>query len=501
LLQRVLVANRGEIAVRVVRAARELGIGVVTVHSDADEGALHTQVSDRSIRIGPAPSRESYLDQDRILEAAREAGCDAIHPGYGFLSENAGFARRVRQAGLAFVGPTPEAMEAMGDKTSARRNAAAAGVPIAPGSETLRDPGHARAEAGRVGYPVMLKASAGGGGIGMRVVRQASEMEGQFASASQQAAAAFGVPDLFLEKYLERPRHIEVQVLGDHHGNVIHLGERECSVQRRHQKVVEEAPSAALTQQERDEVGAKAVALARRVGYTNAGTMEFLHQDGAFFFNEMNTRLQVEHPVTEMVTGIDLVQWQLRIAGGEPLALRQEEVRFRGHAFEARINAEDPARGFAPCPGRVEGLRLPGGPGVRVDSGLREGWAVPPHYDSMVLKLVVHAGTREEACDRMLRALGELRVAGFETNRSLHQALFSHPAFRAGDLSTRFLEEHGILEALARAAEEGVRERRELAAAVAVALDALPGGLVAAHLRDSQPRPVAPGTRRDWSPA
>jgi acetyl/propionyl-CoA carboxylase alpha subunit len=347
----------------------------------------------------------------------------------------------------------------------------------------------------------MLKASAGGGGIGMRIVRAEAEMEEQFRSATAQAHSAFGVPDVFLEKFIERPRHIEIQILGDRHGHVIHLGERECSIQRRHQKLIEEAPSPALTPQQRSDIGAKAVALAKRVGYSNAGTMEFLYQDGSFFFNEMNTRLQVEHPVTELVTGVDLVQWQLRIAAGEKLTLKQEDVVARGHAFEARINAEDPARGFAPSPGPVERLWLPGGPGVRVDSGLREGWTVPSAYDSMVLKLLVHASDRKAACDRMLRSLDELHVQGFATNKAFHQALFANPAFRAGDLSTRFLEEHSLQDQLQQAAQGQARGRYLKAAAALAGLDAMPGGLAALARHSAVPPVVAPGARRNWGAA
>jgi acetyl-CoA carboxylase biotin carboxylase subunit len=500
-LKRVLVANRSEIAVRVIRACRELGVGAVAVHSEADKDALHVQMADAAVALGPTPSRESYLVQEKVVQAALDTGCDAVHPGYGFLSENPQFAEKVENAGLAFIGPSAEAMRRMGDKTSARREAAAAGVPVAPGSEALKDAADARREAKRIGYPVMLKASAGGGGIGMRIVRAEAEMEEQFRGATAQAQSAFGVPDVFLEKFIERPRHIEVQVLGDRHGHVIHLGERECSIQRRHQKLVEEAPSPALTPRQRTDIGAKAVALAKGVGYSNAGTMEFLYQDGQFFFNEMNTRLQVEHPVTELVTGIDLVQWQLRIAAGEKLTLKQEDVVARGHAFEARINAEDPARGFAPSPGPVERLWLPGGPGVRVDSGLREGWTVPSAYDSMVLKLLVHAGDRKAACDRMLRSLDELHIQGFATNKAFHQALFANPAFRAGDLSTRFLEEHSLQDQLQQAAQGQARARHLEAAAALAGLDAMPGGLAALARHSAVPPVVAPGTRRDWGSA
>jgi acetyl-CoA carboxylase biotin carboxylase subunit len=504
-LKRVLVANRGEIAVRVIRACRELGIQTVAVASEADRDALHVQMADQWVLLGPAPSRDSYLAQDKVIQAALETGADAIHPGYGFLSENAGFARKVAKAGLKFIGPSPEAMDQMGDKVKARANAKAAGVPIAEGSAVLKDADHARKEAERIGYPVMMKASAGGGGIGMRVVRKPTEMGEHFASATAQAASAFGNPDLFLEKFIERPRHIEVQVLGDEHGNVIHLGERECSIQRRHQKLVEEAPSPALSPQQRSDIGAKAVALAKRVKYSNAGTMEFLYQPdpdgkgGGFFFNEMNTRLQVEHPVTELVTGIDLVQWQLRIASGERLTLRQEDVALRGHAFEARINAEDPAHGFAPSPGLVRSLHVPSGPGIRFDSGLREGWTVPSHYDSMVAKLLVHAPDRATACARMLRALGELRIEGFATNRAFHQALFAEPAFVQGDLSTRFLEEHDLLGRIAAQAEAAQGDVRARVAALVAVLDSSPGGgLAGLHMRTSLPKPVGPARLRDW---
>jgi acetyl-CoA carboxylase, biotin carboxylase subunit len=497
--QRILVANRGEIAVRVIRACREMGLGVVAVASEADRDALHARMADQCVVLGPAPSRESYLVQEKVIQAALDTGAEAIHPGYGFLSENAAFARAVRKAGLTFIGPSPEAMEQMGDKVNARANAKAAGVPIAEGSPVLKDAAHARAEAERIGYPVMMKASAGGGGIGMRIVRKASEMEAHFASASAQALSAFGNPDVFLEKFIERPRHIEIQILGDNHGHVLHLGERECSVQRRHQKLVEEAPSPALTPTQRDDIGAKSVALAKRVGYSNAGTMEFLYQDGEFYFNEMNTRLQVEHPVTELVTGVDLVQWQLRIAAGETLTLQQKDVVLRGHAFEARINAEDPARGFAPCPGPVRGLQVPTGPGVRFDSGLREGWTVPSHYDSMVAKLLVHAPDRKTACTRMLRAVDELHVDGFATNQAFHRALFAEPAFVQGDLSTRFLEEHDLLGRIARAEEQKANAGRVAVAALAIALESSPsGGLAGHHLRASLPKPVARPGLRNW---
>jgi len=503
LLRKVLIANRGEIAVRILRACRSLGLATVAVYSDADRQALHVRLADEAVRLGPAPSARSYLDMDRVLEAARATGADAVHPGYGFLSENAAFARAVEEAGLTFVGPSPAAMERMGDKVRARANAEEAGVPVAPGSPTLRDAEHAREEAKRIGYPILLKASAGGGGIGMRVVRSAREMSGEYASVTKQAAAAFGVPDVFLERFLERPRHIEVQVLADQHGNCLHLYERECSVQRRHQKLVEEAPSPALSAEAREAIGAKAVALARHVGYTNAGTLEFLYEPaeargpGRFHFNEMNTRLQVEHPVTEMVTGIDIVQWQLRIAGGEELSLRQEDVRLRGHAFEARINAEDATRGFLPSPGPVQRLRFPQGPGIRVDTGLYEGWWVPDAYDSLVAKLVVHADDRDAAVQRMLGALGDLDIHGFTTNQGFHKALFAHPSFQAAELTTRFLEDHGFLQA-ADATPHTTEQKRRAAALVAALVDAPGGGLAGIRMRQRQPaRLVRVPGRRD----
>ncbi len=494
MFSKVLIANRGEIAVRIIRACRELGVASVAVYSDADRQALHVRVADESVHVGPTPSRQSYLDQDRIIEAARQTGAEAIHPGYGFLAENAGFARKVQGAGLIWIGPSPKAMDIMGDKVSARAAAEAAGVPVAPGSQALADGEAAAAEAERIGYPVMLKASAGGGGIGMRIVRDAGAIRGEFESATKQAASAFGVPDVFLEKFIERPRHIEVQVLGDEHGHAIHLYERECSIQRRHQKLVEEAPSPALSDSQREEIGARAVDLAKRIGYSNAGTLEFLYEDGHFYFNEMNTRLQVEHPVTELVTGVDLVQWQLRIAAGEQLTLRQEDIRLRGHAFEARINAEDPARGFLPNPGPVERLRFPAGEGIRVDPGLYQGWTVPGAYDSMVLKLLTHDDDRAGAAARMRGALGGLKVDGFVTNVAFHERLFAHPEFLAGHMSTRFLEEHDVMGG--EGGDAGARRRR--AAAVVLALAEAPGGgLAGLHLRQHAPPVISarPGRR------
>ncbi|MGB0653529.1 MAG: acetyl-CoA carboxylase biotin carboxylase subunit [Thermoplasmatota archaeon] len=499
MFKRVLIANRGEIAVRIQRGCRALGVETVAVYSDADAEALHVRMADEAVRLGPAPSTESYLDQEKVLAAAAETGAEAIHPGYGFLSENAEFARKVEAAGLVWIGPPPSAMDTMGDKVSARAAAEAAGVPVAPGSEALRDADHAAQEAERIGYPVMLKASAGGGGIGMRIVHDPALLASEFDSATKQAASAFGVPDVFMEKFIERPRHIEIQILADGHGNVLHLYERECSIQRRHQKLLEEAPSPALSQEEREAIGARGVELARQVGYVNAGTLEFLFERGAdgspmFYFNEMNTRLQVEHPVTEAVTGLDLVQWQLRIAAGEKLTVQQEDVQLKGHAIELRINAEDPEQGFLPSPGPVQRLRLPRGRGIRVDGGLYEGWTVPSAYDSMVLKLITHGRNRDVAADRAIAALDDMELEGFTTNAAFHHVLLEHPAFREGDLSTRFLEEHDIV-----AGDPSAVERARAAAVVAALLQAPGGGLAGLQLRQHTPPVVAlrPG-RRDW---
>ncbi len=493
----LLVANRGEIACRVIRAAKALGVRTIAVYSDADRGALHTRLADEAIHVGPAPSSQSYLVVDNILAAAKESGAQAIHPGYGFLSENADFARAVQAAGIVWVGPPPEAMDRMGDKTQARAEAEAAGVPVAPGSPALADAQDAATWASKVGYPVMLKAAAGGGGMGMRVVHDASVIQAEFKACQDQARSAFGVPDVFLEKFIQRPRHIEVQILADGHGNCIHLYERECSIQRRHQKLVEEAPSPALTQEQRVDIGAKAVELAKRVGYTNAGTMEFLYEDGNFYFNEMNTRIQVEHPVTELVTGVDLVQWQLRIASGEELSIRQSDVALKGHAIELRINAEDPRRDFLPTPGPVHRLRLPVGDGIRVDHGLIEGWTVPDCYDSMVLKLLAHGPTRREAIDRVLRATGQLDVDGVGVNTVWHQALLQDEAFLAGDLSTRFLEERDILRL-----DPGPDARRRAAAVVAALVNAPGAGLAGLHARQARPPMVQRSSgERTWEVA
>jgi acetyl-CoA carboxylase biotin carboxylase subunit len=442
MFRKLLIANRGEIAVRVIRACRELGISSVAVYSDADAHALHVREADEAVHVGPAPSSESYLRGDGIIAAARATGAEAIHPGYGFLSERAWFARLVRESGLVWVGPPPEAIEAMGSKTEARRLAIAAGVPVVPGTtESLRDLAEAKATANEFGYPILLKASAGGGGKGMRVVRSEPELADALAAARREAKNAFGDDAVYVEKYIEGPRHVEIQVLADQHGRAISLGERECSIQRRHQKMIEEAPSVAVTPALRRRMGATAVAATRASGYVNAGTCEFLlDRDGAFYFLEMNTRLQVEHPVTELVTGVDLVQWQIRIAAGERLDL-PDEIEPQGWSIECRITSEDPAHGFLPSTGRVSFLHLPAGPGVRWDGGVEPGSVVGLHYDSLLGKLVVWARTREQAIERMKRALHELRVVGVETSREFHLRVMDDDEYRRGNVDIQWLEQ------------------------------------------------------------
>jgi acetyl-CoA carboxylase biotin carboxylase subunit len=437
---KLLVANRGEIAVRVIRACREMGIRSVAVFSEADENALHVRLADEALPVGPAASRESYLRIDRVLEAARTSGAEAIHPGYGFLAENAAFARACEEAGIAFVGPRSETIALMGEKTSARREALAAGVPVVPGTlEAVATLDQIARDAAELGYPVMLKAAAGGGGKGLRLVAAPDELEAALARARSEAQGAFGDSSVYLEKAIVRPRHVEIQVLADHHGHAVQLFERECSIQRRHQKLVEESPSPLVTQELRAQMGELALALVRRVGYVNAGTLEFLvDAERQPYFLEMNTRLQVEHPVTEMTTGVDLVQLQIRIAQGEPLPLRQTDLVQRGHAIECRVYAEDPDAGFLPSPGRIVALRVPGGPGVRDDSGVYEGCEVPIHYDPLVSKLVVWAQSRGEAISRMRRAIGEYQVLGIRTTLPFFDRVLRDPAFVAGDFDTSF---------------------------------------------------------------
>ena len=439
---KVLVANRGEIAVRIIRAARELGLTTVAVYSDADAESLAVQMADEAVRIGPAHASKSYLSMDAVLQAALDTGAGAVHPGYGFLSENAAFAERVEQAGLVFVGPTPHAIRTMGDKAAARAAARAAGVPTVPGSVgVVEDAEEAVALARGIGYPIMIKASAGGGGRGIRVAADEAALRQQFVLATTEAQAAFGHGAVYLERFIRRARHIEVQILGDGQ-QVLHCFERECSLQRRRQKVWEEAPSAAIDAATRAALCESALRLARAVSYRGAGTLEYLYDEdtGEYFFIEMNTRIQVEHPITEMVTGIDLVREMLRVALGHPLSLRQEDIRLQGAAIEVRINAENPAKGFAPSPGRVSGLRVPGGPGVRFDSMLYAGYTVPAYYDSLLGKLIVHDVDRPSALRRLRRALRELQVEGVQTTLPLHQALSCDPDVVAARFHTGFLE-------------------------------------------------------------
>jgi acetyl-CoA carboxylase, biotin carboxylase subunit len=439
--EKVLVANRGEIALRVVRACQELGVAAVAVYSDADESALHVRHADEAVRIGPPPAGKSYLDVEALIDAAKESGAEAVHPGYGFLAENAAFAAACREAGLTFVGPSAEAIEKMGNKSAARRLAREAKVPVVPGSDDASSADEAAQTAGGIGYPIMVKAAAGGGGRGIRVAEDEDELRKAVQVARREAEAAFGDGTLYLEKLLVAPRHVEVQVMGDHEGNVIHLYERECSMQRRRQKVLEEAPSPGISPGVREKMTEDAVRLAREAGYANAGTVEFLVEDEEFYFIEMNTRIQVEHPVTEMLTGVDLVKEQIRIAAGEPLSLKQEDVPMVGHAMEFRINAEDPDQDFMPSPGEISWLDVPGGPGVRIDSAIYQGYQIPPFYDSMVGKLIVWALTREEAISRARRALREYRLEGIKTTIPLHLRLLKGEAFRSGEYHTGYLEE------------------------------------------------------------
>jgi pyruvate carboxylase subunit A len=442
MFEKVLIANRGEIALRVIRGCRDLGVRTVAVYSEADRGAAFVHAADESVEIGPAPSSQSYLVGDRILEAARQTHAQAIHPGYGFLSENQVFARACQDAGIVFIGPSPDAMAAMGEKVAARSRMRDSGVPVVPGTDALRDVEDAVTSAAEIGYPVLIKASAGGGGIGMRVARDESELRASVDTARSTAARAFGNDTIFLERYVDDPRHIEIQVIADTHGHVVHVGERECSVQRRHQKIIEEAPSPVIDSTQRARMGEAAVTAARAVGYVNAGTVEFIYSRGEFFFLEMNTRLQVEHPVTELVYDVDLVIEQLRVAAGEPLSFSQADVVPRGHAIECRVNAENYAKEFLPSPGRVTAYHEPSGPGVRVDSSLVGPGVVSPNYDPMIAKLIVHGSTRELAIDRMRRALLEFIITGIRTNIPYHLAVLSDADFRAGDYTTHFIDEH-----------------------------------------------------------
>ena len=440
MFQKILIANRGEIALRIHRACREMGIKTVAVHSTADADAMHVRMADEAICIGPPSATDSYLNVPNIISAAEIAQADAIHPGYGFLSENARFAEIVEEHNIVFIGPTPDHIRRMGDKIEAKRTAAQLGLPLVPGSDgPVESSEEAIRIADRIGYPVLVKAASGGGGRGMKVIPDAASAAQLIAAARSEAKAAFGDDTVYIEKYLSEPRHIEFQVFGDGQGGAIHLGERDCSLQRRHQKMLEEAPSPALTPAERAEMGEVVRAAVAKLGYRGAGTMEFLYEDGKFYFIEMNTRLQVEHPVTEAITGIDLVREQIRVAAGLPLSVTQDEIRFDGHAIECRINAEDPAT-FAPSPGRVTDYHAPGGLHVRVDSALYDGYRIPPYYDSLISKLIVFGATRDAAIARLRRALEEYVIHGPKTTIPLHQALIEDPEFQAGEYSIKWLE-------------------------------------------------------------
>jgi acetyl-CoA carboxylase, biotin carboxylase subunit len=440
-IQKVLIANRGEIALRIHRACHEMGIKTVAVHSTADTDAMHVRLADETVCIGPPPASESYLNIPNIISAAEISHADAVHPGYGFLSENARFAEIVESHGIVWIGPKPEHIRVMGDKVEAKRTAAKLGLPLVPGSDgPVEGPDEARKVAAETGYPLLVKAASGGGGRGMKIVRSEAELESQISQARSEAKAAFGDDTVYIEKYLDDPRHIEFQVFGDGEGNAIHLGERDCSLQRRHQKVLEEAPSPVISAEQREHMGGLVAEAMAEMGYRGAGTIEFLYENGEFYFIEMNTRLQVEHPVTEAITGLDLVREQIRIADGHPLTLRQQDVQFRGHAIECRINAEDP-KTFAPSPGLVKQFHAPGGMNVRVDSGLYAGYRVPPYYDSMIAKLIVYGTTRQGAMRRLRRALEEFVVDGVKTTIPLHQALLIDPEFQRGEYTIKWLEE------------------------------------------------------------
>ena len=440
MFKKILIANRGEIALRIIRACREMGIQTVAVHSTADANAMAVRMADESVCIGPAQARDSYLNIPAILTAASLTGAEAIHPGYGFLSENANFARMVEEHGFTFIGPKPEHIDSMGDKVVAKQTVKALGLPVVPGSDgamdTLQDGLDFAREAG---YPVLIKAASGGGGKGMKVVRKEEEFKEAYSTARSEAKANFGDDTVYLEKYLEKPRHIEIQIFGDKHGNAIHLGERDCSTQRRHQKLVEEAPSPVLSDEERNAIGTLAADVIRKMGYVGAGTIEFLYEDGKFYFMEMNTRIQVEHPVTEMITGIDLIAEQIRVAAGEPLSVKKDRIHLRGHAIEIRINAEDPQT-FMPSPGKITQFHVPGGLGVRFDSAIYAGYAIPPYYDSMVGKLIVHGRNRDECIRRLRRAISETIVEGVKTTLPLHQWILDQPEFLSGDYTIHWLE-------------------------------------------------------------
>lgn len=442
MLRKVLIANRGEIAVRIIRACRELGISTVAVYSEADKTALHKSLADESVCIGPAPSAKSYLNIKAIIEAACLTGCDSIHPGFGFLSENSHFAKICEEIGIKFIGPSHTLIDLLGNKSKAKQTMKNAGVPVVPGSDGLVNSKKEAIEiAKQIGYPVMLKASAGGGGKGIRIVREEEELKKAYDIVKQEASVSFGDDSLYMEKYIERPRHVEIQILGDEHGNVVHLGDRDCSLQRRNQKMLEESPSPAISEKTRKQMGEVAVKAAKEIGYYNAGTIEFLvDKDQNFYFMEMNTRIQVEHPVTELVTGIDMIKEQLKIASGEKLSFAQKDITFTGHSMEVRVNAENPRKNFMPCPGKITELHLPGGNGIRVDTAIYAGYTVPQTYDSMLAKIIVHAGTREECIQKMKSALGECVIEGIDTNIDFLLQILENKDFVENHYDTSFIE-------------------------------------------------------------
>jgi pyruvate carboxylase subunit A len=488
--EKILVANRGEIAIRVMRACRELGIETVAIYSEADRNSLHSGYADEAFSVGEAPPAKSYLNIDRILDVAHKTGAEAIHPGYGFLAENPRFARACTEAGIVFIGPRWQTIEAMGSKIGSKQMMRSAGVPVVPGTpEGVSDLSEATSIADEIGYPVIVKASAGGGGIGMQIVDNAAALPEAIEAARRIAGSAFGDPTVFIEKYLVKPRHIEVQVLGDQHGNYTHLYERECSIQRRHQKLVEESPCPIMTEDLRERMTASAIAAAKACGYVNAGTVEFLYADGEFYFMEMNTRLQVEHTITELVTGLDLVRQQIAIAAGEPLEYAQDEISLRGHAIECRINAEDPLNNFQATPGKIVRYRSPGGPGVRLDSGVHMGYAITPYYDSMISKLCTYGMNRTKAIERMRRAISEYVILGVKTTLPLHYALMNNAHFIAGDTHTHFLSEVHIQKSLIRALREEEARMQTLASSLRQTKEvAAISAAVGAYLRSKPPR-------------
>ena len=475
MFKRILIANRGEIAIRVIRTCREMGIESIAVYSDADRNALHTRLADSSHNIGPPPAIQSYLDQDKIVDVAQKAGAEAIHPGYGFLAENPMFAEKCERVGIVFIGPTSKALAKSGDKVESRRIAKKARIPVTPGSDgSVRSETEAIRVAEEIGFPIILKASAGGGGISMAIVRSLEELPSSLKVAKSSSLSSFGSDEIFIEKYLKPARHIEFQILADSDGRVIHLGERECSIQRRFQKLIEESPSPIVDEKMRRKVGGLAVRVAKATGYLNAGTMEFLHHEGKFYFNEINARLQVEHPVTEFVTGIDLVQQQMHIAAGEPLTLKQKDIKLKGWSMECRINAENPYENFLPSPGRIESYNMPSSSDVRIDSGVEAGSEVPTYYDPLFAKVIVWADSRDEAIRMLQRALAKIRIGGIETNIPFHLELLGDERFKKGDIDTGLVEDSGIIERLRKEGETRTHEERLVAAAVAAFLFQMP---------------------------